>query len=134
VQTLRQSNSIQPPSTTRIDVQANFVGSRVTAETVTLDSVHWQCGDPNSRENTLLKIDVEGKELDVLRGAFSWLRPSNLFIIEVHTAALLPSIIELFSSYGLHLEKINQRPLPVLGREHRDVENWWLVSALSNPP
>jgi hypothetical protein len=102
----------------------SFVGARETAETRTLDSL---AGD---RHNTLIKIDVEGAEEDVLAGAMSWLRRSNQFLIEVHKESFLESIPRLFKSYGLTLDQIDQRPLKLIGRETRDEQNWWLVSRL----
>ena len=36
----------------------------------------------------------------------------------------------MFAAHGLNLSQVNQRPLPILGREHRDEANWWLVSDL----
>ncbi|MDB6006662.1 MAG: hypothetical protein JWR15_3649, partial [Prosthecobacter sp.] len=74
---------------------------------------------------------VEGAEVDVMEGARTWLEPTNLFVIEVHKESLLAPLHALFATRGLKLVQINQRPLPLLGAEERDVENWWLVSDLS---
>jgi hypothetical protein len=30
----------------------------------------------------------------------------------------------------LSLDLVEQQPLPILGREERDPDNWWLVSTL----
>jgi hypothetical protein len=49
-------------------------------------------GAPYSRDHTLVKIDVEGAEMDVLEGAMSWLNPTNYFVIEVHQESFLDSI------------------------------------------
>jgi hypothetical protein len=131
VRTLQESITIQPARTTQISVQQCLVGDRVAPGMTTLDSVTWHVGDANARGDTLIKIDVEGAELEVLNGARSWLAPSNLFLIEVHKASFVRRITDLFSAHDLRLERIEQRPLPFLGREERHKENWWLVSALS---
>jgi len=131
VHSLRESIAIQPAHTTQISVRRCLVGSRITPGMTTLDSVSWQSGDCNARGNTLIKIDVEGAELEVLSGALSWLSSSNLFVIEVHEMTSLQRIAQLFSAHSLALDRIDQRPLPFLGREQRQQENWWLVSALN---
>jgi hypothetical protein len=131
VRALEQGIGIQPGGLVEIRLHQCLVGDRITPEMTTLDAISWRLGESGSRENTLIKIDVEGAELEVLKGARSWLVASNLFIIEVHEAAFLPRIIDLFTQYGLRLERIDQRPLPILGPEERKEENWWLVSGSS---
>lgn len=103
----------------------NFVGATDATDSKTLDSL------PHDRDNTLIKIDVEGAEEDVLAGASSWLRPSNYFLIEIHKPEFLETIPRLFAKRGLVLDQINQQPLKLIGRELRDEQNWWLVSRLS---
>jgi hypothetical protein len=51
-------------------------------------------------------------------------------VIEVHKAEYLDELKRIFAARGLNLSQVNQRPLPILGREHRDEANWWLVSDL----
>jgi len=53
---------------------------------------------------------------------------SNLFVIEVHKEEYLGQLRCMFSEHGLNLVQVNQRPLPLLGREQRENTNWWLVS------
>jgi hypothetical protein len=48
----------------------------------------------------------------------------------VHTPALHRDLPHVFASSGIDVRYINQQPHPILGREHRDESNWWLVSAL----
>ena len=122
--TLSESLSSQPSGHVEFKLIHSFVGANESTESKTLDSIQ---GD---RQNTLIKIDVEGAEEDVLAGASSWLRESNYFLIEVHKEHFLESIPRLFKSHGLTLDQINQRPLKLIGREMRDEQNWWLVSRL----
>lgn len=120
------SNSLhsQPRGLVEFRLIQSFVGATDTADSRTLDSIE---GD---RQNTLIKIDVEGAEEDVLAGAQSWLQASNYFLIEIHKEQFLASIPRLFSRNGLTLDQIDQRPLKLIGRETRDEQNWWLVSRL----
>ena len=124
-QTLSESLGSQPGGLVEFTLIPSFVGANETTDSKTLNSL--PCRD---RKTTLIKIDVEGAEEDVLAGASSWLQPNNYFLIEVHKEHFLQSIPRLFKSHGLTLDQINQRPLKLLGREMRDEQNWWLVSRL----
>ena len=109
----------------RITIEQSLVGARAQSGMTTLDAL-----DVPDRLTTLIKIDVEGAELDVVDGAQSWLQPSNLFVIEVHQRSFLAVLAEHFAARGLELVQIDQQPLPLLGRDMRDADNWWLVSKL----
>jgi methyltransferase FkbM-like protein len=122
---LSKSLDSQPKGLVQFELIPSFGGAHNTAESKTLDSL--SCPD---RTNTLIKIDVEGAEEDVLAGANTWLRSGNYFLIEVHKEYFLKSIPRLFESHGLTLDRIDQRPLKLIGRETRNEENWWLVSRI----
>lgn len=128
--TLQQSANQQRLSGAKVTLVQAFVGGEVTPATTTLDVVRWHTGNSESRTNVLIKIDVEGYELEVLKGASSWINPTNYFVIEVHEEPFLESITQLFKSRDLRLNKVEQQPLPFLGRERRAETNWWLVSEL----
>ncbi|HSK63176.1 MAG TPA: FkbM family methyltransferase [Pyrinomonadaceae bacterium] len=121
---LSQSLQSQPQGFVEFTLINSLVGATDVTASKTLDSL------PHDRHKTLIKIDVEGAEEDVLAGATSWLRQSNYFLIEVHKPEFLVSIPRLFASHGLLLDQVNQRPLKLIGRELRNEENWWLVSRL----
>jgi len=129
---LRRSVAAQSCTTTpvHLEVVQAFVGKELKQGMTTLDAVHWTLGDQAERTNTLIKIDVEGAELDVIEGARSWLQPSNFFVIEVHREKFLSELKQIFAVSGHDLIEIKQRPVPFLGRENRDEKNWWLVSNL----
>lgn len=122
---LREAAALQPRSHVRLAIVQAMVGARAGEGMTTLDAQ-----PAADRSNTLIKIDVEGAEADVIAGAASWLKPGNLFLIEVHRADLLDRLRRTFQSAGLELELVEQQPLPILGREERDRDNWWLVSRL----
>ncbi len=95
---------------------------------ITLDSLQLPVDDPKDNVSTLVKIDVERAEVEVVEGGRTWLKPSNLFVIEVHQERFLDLLRDLFAERGLRLVRMDQRPLSLLGREMREEKNWWLVS------
>ena len=127
---LRKSVAVQTEAPVRFEIVQSMVGKEVKSGMTTLDAVEWTVGDPADKGNTLVKIDVEGAELDVIEGGRSWLRPSNLFVIEVHEERFLDPLRTIFAEQGLRLVEVGQRPLPLLGRETRGEKNEWLVSDL----
>lgn len=126
VEVLRSSVDSQGSMKARIDIVALRVGREVGRGMTTLDALVPEI----ARSNTLIKIDVEGAEMDVMDGARSWMNASNLFLIEVHKEEYLDRLRRLFAEHGLALAQIDQRPLSLLGREKREAGNWWLVSDL----
>ncbi len=125
VRDLRSSVAAQTAGGVRIDIRHACVGARSAGEVFALDDL--KIAD---RSNTLIKIDVEGAEEAVIAGAASWLLPGNLFVSEVHRAEFIERLQATFRSRGLALDLVEQQPLPILGREERDADNWWLVSRL----
>lgn len=125
VRSLRESILAQGHTATRFEVIQTLVSCAVGNGMTTLDTLSIP-----DRRNTLVKIDVEGAEIDVVEGAQSWIGPSNLFLIEVHEESSLDRLKQTFAGHGHRLVQLNQRPLPLLGREARKETNWWLVSDL----
>jgi hypothetical protein len=125
---LRESVAVQIGTLVRFEIVQAAVGKELKPGMTTLDAVRWSVGDPTDKTNTLVKIDVEGAELDVIEGGRSWLHLSNLFVIEVHEERSVQPLRALFAEQGLRLVQVNQRPLSLLGREAREEKNWWLVS------
>lgn len=121
--------SLATESTTDVPIELihAFAGATQGDGFVTLDGID----ESIPRKRALIKIDVEGAEIDVLDGALAWMNPSNLFVIEVHREEFLHVISERFTAAGMPVEQVNQKAHPLLGRERRDAENWWLVSKLS---
>ena len=109
-----------------------FVGRVDSADMVSLDRIVSEMPKSQRNQPTLIKIDVEGAELDVLEGAQSLVSDRSLFVIEAHSVELLEGVRKFLADRGHAFEVIYQRPLPVIGREHRDTENCWVVSKLSD--
>jgi hypothetical protein len=125
---LRESVALQAQTGIRFEIVHALVGRELKPGIITLDSLQAAIDDPNDKVSTLVKIDVEGAEVDVIAGGRSWLQPFNLFVIEVHQERFLDPLRDLFAERGLRLVQVDQRPLLLLGREAREEKNWWLVS------
>src|SRR5215470_8971746 len=113
--------------TVRIEIIQTLVGSELKPGSITLDSLL----TPRDNTNTLIKIDVDGPEVDIMEASRSWVVSSNLFVIEVHQEQFIAPLRSLFAEQNLRLILLKQRPVPVLGRETRPENNCWLVSDLS---
>jgi hypothetical protein len=123
VEVLRKSIAAQGALGVRFTIIQALVGREVVDNMISLDAL-----PTNDRRHTLIKIDVEGAELEVIQGAHTWMNASNLFIIEVHKEEYLGLLTSMFLEKGLTLVQVNQRPVPFLGREKREESNWWLAS------
>lgn len=126
---LHESVLAQRASAVRFEIVQGFAGRERRPGVLTLDTL--PCiSNPAMRTHTLIKIDVEGAEVDVIQGASSWLQPTNLFIIEVHEARFIEPLLAIFAQHDLRLSLVGQRPLFLLGPEARDRDNCWLVSEI----
>jgi hypothetical protein len=54
-----------------------------------------------------------------------------MLLIEVHKAEYLEEIARRLVAVVGPLDRVDQKALPLLGREQRDEANWWLLSRLS---
>jgi hypothetical protein len=72
----------------------------------------------------LLKIDVEGAEAAVLRGASAVLDRRPALVIETHGARVEAECAELLAARGYRLTVVGQRRRL---KEHRAPDNRWLV-------
>jgi hypothetical protein len=130
---LEASLRSQPDNRVNIAIEQTRVGKAIASGITTLDAAaerNFPGQTPHRPRRALVKIDVEGAELDVIEGASGWLRPDHFFLIEVHEESFLAVLKRRFASVGMTLERRDQQPLPFLGRERRVEANWWLVSRL----
>lgn len=135
VEEFQQLQSSWNPATDdriQVEFQNCFVAAQTSASenTMNLNTLVDRQDSPYFPENALIKIDIEGAELEAIAGADRWLNPKNYFLIEVHDPSFVEILTRDFAQQGIELQQIHQQPLPFLGREQRSIVNGWLVSAL----
>ena len=108
-----------------IEIVPKLVGRKAGPDMVMLDMFAENLSNARA---PLIKIDVEGAEIDVLDGASRWLSPRVMLVIEVHKAEYLDEIPRRLAASVGPLDRVDQIALPLLGREQRDAANWWLLS------
>jgi FkbM family methyltransferase len=123
VQQLRASLRKHADPNVRITLEQTLVGSSNDSSTVTLNETGRRTLPARSPDKparrALIKIDVEGAEMEVIEGASDWLRPEHFFLIEVHSEEYLGRLHDIFAATALTLDRHDQRPLPLLGAELR---------------
>lgn len=117
-------------SADEIEIVPKMVGCQAGPGIVTLDMIGARIA---AAKAPLIKIDVEGAEIDVLKGAGSCLSSRAMLLIEVHHNSFLDEIPRMLAATVGPLDRVDQVELPLLGREQRDVANWWLLSRLPKP-
>jgi hypothetical protein len=122
---LSEGAAAQQSEGLRIEILQQLVGKEFCDGVTTLDALPFA-----DRTHTLVKIDVEGSEPDVIQGARSWINSTNLFLIEVHRQNLLEALRREFREKGHDLILQRPRRLRFIGGETRHQQNWWLVSDL----
>jgi Methyltransferase FkbM domain len=118
------------PARVDINIVQSYVGKTVSNDQITLDEAWIRFPSTAKALHSLIKIDVEGAELDVIEGARRWLNDANYFLIEVHREEYLEILVARFAAAGLSLERRDPTPLPLIGAELRPNPTWWLVTAL----
>ena len=115
----------------RLIVSSKFVNEVDSIESTTLDSLVFEIDNP-----IVIKIDVDGGEMDVLRGAKKLLAIPNVrLIIETHSPELEIECLNFLSDSGYKTKVIKNAwwrcILPEMrGAGHRKIQhNRWLVAA-----
>lgn len=84
----------------------------------------------SDKENALIKVDVEGAEVDVLNGAGMMLRKPNHWLVEVHGEHLIQPVLDLFKSASRQVFVSENKPHWLFGPEKRSINTYWVKTAI----
>ncbi len=108
----------------KLHLSTKFVGSADDAQHLTLDSIgvaEFPC---------LVKVDIEGGEMDALRGASKLIdHPQTRWIIEAHSLKLETECRALMEARGYRVRDVPRSAIRAVVPEHRPAEyNSWIVA------
>jgi hypothetical protein len=110
----------------RLVFSQKFVGKEKSADMETLDSLL-----PELAEPCLIKMDVEGAEVEVLKGAASVLaRAKTRWVIEVHSEPLEKEVLSIFQKAGYRTRIVdNAWWRCILPEQRLQGHNRWVIAA-----
>ena len=112
----------------RIEIIEKFAGAENTSSTITLDSAYSERPFLSGKSG-LMKIDVEGAEIEVLKGAQNLLNDTKHdWLIEIHGSHLISRVCEFFVERSRPFLVKDLAPLPILGKERRSIDTYWLLT------
>lgn len=113
-----------------IEIVEKFAGAGVDERTTTLDAAFDE--RPGLAGKTgLIKIDVEGGESEVLRGAASLLdAPQHRWLVEIHGRDRISEVARFFVERNRPFLIREMKALPLIGAESREIETYWLTTLL----
>lgn len=112
----------------RIEIIEKYVGAQDSETTITLDQCFAQHGSLAGKRG-LIKIDIEGAEVEALRGAETLLNDSKHdWLIEIHGKQLIPEVSRFFADRSRAFLIRCLEPLPFIGAEMRPIDTYWLTT------
>lgn len=141
LETLKRSVAMQRASNVDIKVVEAFVDAQDGDGRVAFSN--WWARNlvpAASKRKTAVLIDVEGHELDVVKGMLPCLDSSFMILIEVHDANYVSPLQQMLASAGIntktiqrgdlgHLDPVSRFILRCLGPESRSQQLCWLASS-----
>ena len=100
-------------------------------ETVSLETLDGYCAKNKIKHIDFLKIDVEGHEMDVFKGAIDMLKKGNINIIQfeyggcnIDAGVLLKDILEFFEKLDYDIYKMFPKKIRLIERYEPKLENF----------
>ncbi len=112
---------------TRFEFSPLFVGATSNDTTVALDQFYGQRPFLHGKPS-LIKVDVEGAEIEVLHGARLLLEHPHQWVVEVHGDQLLDPVLRVFSMVNRAVEVVPLKPHWLLGPETRVIPTCWVTT------
>lgn len=111
-----------------IKVVSKFAGAEDSESSATLNKTFESMPELHGKKG-LIKIDVEGAEGDVLKGASTLLaNPIHDWLVEIHTKARIPEIARYFCDQGRSFLILPEATLPIIGKDQRTIDTYWLAT------
>ena len=118
--------------------KAQRVSREGKTETIKLQALDGYCSEKNIQAIDFLKIDVEGHELEVLRGSTEMLKQGKIGTIQfeygtcnIYSKVLLKDIFEFMEAFSYRFHKILPKKLIPIERYSSEIENFqysnWLA-------
>ncbi|MEQ9486499.1 FkbM family methyltransferase [Coleofasciculus sp. F4-SAH-05] len=104
-----------------------FVGSISNESTITLDKAYEERPSLHGKP-LLIKVDVEGSEVDVLEGATGLLQKPHHWVVEVHGDHLLDPVLDFFTKAKRAVDIRLLQPHWLLGSESRTIKTSWVTT------
>lgn len=104
-----------------------FVGSISNESTITLDKAYDERPSLHGKP-LLIKVDVEGSEVDVLEGATCLLQKPHHWVVEVHGDHLLDPVLGFFTKAKRAVDIRLLQPHWLLGSESRTIKTSWVTT------
>ena len=106
-----------------------FVGATSNNSTITLDQAYKERPSLHGKVS-LIKVDVEGGEVEVLKGATSLLQKPHHWVVEVHGDHLLAPVLDFFAKAKRVVDVRPLQPHWLLGPESRTIKTSWVTTRL----
>ena len=124
---LRRAAAFPGYSQARFDFVPKLVSHSSTDTTVTLSQAVGERPDLRNGPS-LVKVDVEGAELEVLAGAGCLIEEPTQWVVEVHGKNLLQPVLDVFSTAGRKTKVIQPQAHWLLGPEQRTLHTCRVVT------
>ena len=108
----------------------SFVGATCNDSTITLDYAYQERPSLQSKPS-LIKVDVEGAEIEVLKGGTSLLEEPHHWVVEVHGDHLLKPVLDFFAQAKRKVEVRPPKPHWLLGPESRTIKTSWVTTKVA---